>query len=182
MSFTLYDEVVQDEEEVESSSQSIQIEESLLGVTPSPAAPKFYDIYDISSYNMADLEEGIQIFVIEEKISFHSMHKFSSDSFILNYVQTLLVIVSENEEEFDLFISNVAAGVQKSNNLDVLEEISYFMSDPFTLIDLDILANSYMIACTNIHNFVEGENCAFTISVGHLEPLFHTLGFDMNLF
>ena len=42
------------------------------------------------------------------------MHKFSSDSFILNYVQSLLVIVSENEEEFDLSISNVASGVNKS--------------------------------------------------------------------
>ena len=31
--------------------------------------------------------------------------------------------------------------------------------------------------------FVEkGEDCASTISVGHLEPLFHTLGSDMNLF
>ena len=40
-----------------------------------------------------------------------------------------------------------------------------------------------MIACTNIQNFVEkGEYCASTISVGNLEPLFHTLGYDMNLF
>ena len=37
---TLSDKVVQDEEEAESSTQSIRIEESLLGVTPSPAAPK----------------------------------------------------------------------------------------------------------------------------------------------
>ena len=33
-----------------------------------------------------------------------------------------------------------------------------------------------MIACTNIHNFEEGENCASTISVEH------TLGCDMKLF
>ena len=39
-----------------------------------------------------------------------------------------------------------------------------------------------MITCINIQNFVEGENCASTILVGHLEPLFHTLGSDMNLF
>ena len=40
-----------------------------------------------------------------------------------------------------------------------------------------------MIACTNIHIFVEkGEDCASTISVGHLEPLFHTIGSDINLF
>ena len=36
----LSDEVVQDEEEAEYSSQSIQIEESLLAVTPSPTAPE----------------------------------------------------------------------------------------------------------------------------------------------
>ena len=40
-----------------------------------------------------------------------------------------------------------------------------------------------MIACTNTQSFVEeGENCASTISVEHLEPLFHTLGSDMTLF
>ena len=39
-----------------------------------------------------------------------------------------------------------------------------------------------MITCINIQNFVEGENCASTILVGHLEPLFHTLGSDMTLF
>ena len=40
-----------------------------------------------------------------------------------------------------------------------------------------------MIACTNTQSFVEaGENCTSTISVEHLEPLFHTLGYDMTLF
>ena len=40
-----------------------------------------------------------------------------------------------------------------------------------------------MIECTNSHNFVEeGEKCASTISVGHLEPFFQTLGSYMNLF
>ena len=33
-----------------------------------------------------------------------------------------------------------------------------------------------MIACTNIHNFEEGENFAFTISIKH------TLGYDMKLY
>ena len=67
--------------------------------------------------------------------------------------------------------------------MDVLEIISDFRSDPFTLIDLDLPAKSYMIACTNTRNLVgEGENCASTISVGHLEPLFHTLGSYMTLF
>ena len=34
---------------------------------------------------MDDLEEEIQISIIEEKLSFHSMQKFSSDSSILNF-------------------------------------------------------------------------------------------------
>ena len=59
----------------------------------------------------------------------------------------------------------------------------YHRSVPFTLIDLDIPSNSYMIACTNTQSFVEEkENCASTISVEHLKPLFHTLGSNMALF
>ena len=47
----LSDEVVQDEEEVESSTQSIRIEESLHAVTPSPDALEVHEISDlISSY------------------------------------------------------------------------------------------------------------------------------------
>ena len=42
----------------------------------------------------------------------------------------------ENEEEFDLSLSSHDVGVQKSDALDVLEEISDFRSDPLTLIDL----------------------------------------------
>ena len=38
-----------------------------------------------------------------------------------------------------------------------------------------------MIECTNTQSFEEGENCASTISVKHLD-FFHTLGSDMNLF
>ena len=45
---TLSDEVVQDEEKAEASTQSIQIEDSLHAVTPSPDALEFYEIYDIS--------------------------------------------------------------------------------------------------------------------------------------
>ena len=52
-------QVVQDEEETKSSTQSIQIEESLLGVTHSPATPKVYEIYDVSSSHMDDPEEYI---------------------------------------------------------------------------------------------------------------------------
>ena len=51
---TLFDEVVQDEEEAESSTQSIRIEESLIAVTPSPDAPKVCEISDISYYHMDD--------------------------------------------------------------------------------------------------------------------------------
>ena len=57
-------------------------------------------------------------------------------SSILNYLQSLPVIASENEEEFDSSISSVVVGVQKSYNLVILEEISYFRSNPFTLIYL----------------------------------------------
>ena len=63
------------------------------------------------------------------------MQTFSSDS-PLNSVQNLPMIASESEEEFDLSPSNVVASVQISNNLDILEKISDFRSDPFTLIDL----------------------------------------------
>ena len=55
----LYDEVFQDEEEAESSTQSIRIEESLLGVTTSPAAPKVHEISDISSSHISETEEDI---------------------------------------------------------------------------------------------------------------------------
>ena len=53
---TLSDEVVQDEEEAESSTQSIRIEESLLAVTPSPDAPEVCEIYDISYPHMEETE------------------------------------------------------------------------------------------------------------------------------
>ena len=92
------------------------------------------------------------------------MQTFSSDS-PLNHVQNLRVIASESEEEFDFSPYNVADGVQISNTLDILEKISYRRGDPFALHDLDILANSYKIACTNIQNFEKGENCAPTVSV-----------------
>ena len=50
---------------------------------------------------------------------------------------------------------------------DILEIISYYKSDPFTLINLQLPVNSYRIACTKNQNFEEGENCASTISVEH---------------
>ena len=73
--------------------------------------------------------------------------------------------------------------LQISNTMYILEIISYCRSDPFTLIDLYLPSNSYMVACTNTQCFVEeGENCASTVLVEHLEPLFHTLWYDMTLF
>ena len=62
---TLFDEVVQDEQEAESSTQSIRNEESLLEVTPSPNAAKVYEISDISYSHMDDIEEEIRIYDIE---------------------------------------------------------------------------------------------------------------------
>ena len=79
-------------------------------MTPSPAAPEVYEIYDISSSHMADTEEDIWISDIEEKISFHSMQTLSSDS-PLNSVKHLRAIASKSEEEFDFSPSNVVVGV-----------------------------------------------------------------------
>ena len=60
----------------------------------------------MSSSHIVDLEEEIQISVIEEKISFHSMQAISSDSSLLNFVHNLPMIVSENEEGFYFSLSN----------------------------------------------------------------------------
>ena len=79
--------------------------------------------------------------------SFHSMQKFSSDSSIINYVHSLPVIAPGKGEEFDFSISNDVAGVHISNSLDIFEIISDCRSGPFTLIDLELPTNSYMIAC-----------------------------------
>ena len=82
-------------------------------------------------------------------------------------MQKLPVIAFESEEEFDFSPSNAVACVQISNTLDILEKISDWRSDPFSLLDLDLPVNSYRIACTNIQNFEERENCASTVSVDH---------------
>ena len=103
------------------------------------------------------------------------MQIFSSDS-LLNSMQNLPVIPTESEEEFDLSPSSVDSDVNINDYSYILEIISDFRSDPFTLIDLELSANSYRIECTKIQNFEEGENCAYTISVQH------TLGSDMKLF
>ena len=99
------------------------------------------------------------------------MQTFFSYSSILNYVHSLPMFVSERKAKFYFSISNDVVGVKKSNNLNILEIISYF-----GIFDIDIPSNSYMSACTNTQNNEEGENCASTISVEH------TLGSYMNLF
>ena len=114
-------QIVEDEEDAEFSLQSIQIEESILGVTPYLAAPEVYEISHISYPHMADPEEEIWISIFEEKISFYSLQKFSSDS--LNFVHSLPVIVLEKEEEFDFSISNDVAGVKIINTKYILEII-----------------------------------------------------------
>ena len=90
-------------------------------MTPSPTAPEVYEISDILSPHMADPKEDIQISIVEENLSFHSMQKFSSDSSIINYVHSLPVIAPGKGEEFDFFVSNDVAGVNISNYLDILE-------------------------------------------------------------
>ena len=79
-------------------------------------------------------------------------------------MHSLPEIVSETIEEFYFSNYNDVAGVQISNTIDILEIISDYKSDPFTLINLELPVNSYRIACTENHNF-EGENCASTVSV-----------------
>ena len=87
------------------------------------------------------------------------MQTFTGD-FPLNSMQNLPAIASESEENFDFSPSNVAAGVQIYDTLDILEEISDYQSDRFSPIDLDLPTNSYRIACTKIQNFEEEESCA----------------------
>ena len=69
-----------------------------------------YEIFDISFSHMADTEEDIWIYDIEEKISFHSMQTLFNVS-PLNSVQNLSVIASESEEGFDFSPYNVVVGV-----------------------------------------------------------------------
>ena len=57
-----------------------------------------------------------------------------------------------------------------------MEIISYYRSDKFTLINLELPVNSYKITCIENQNFEGGENCASTISVEQ------SFGSGMNLF
>ena len=49
-------QIVEDEEEADFSLQSIRMEESLLGVTPSLASPEVYEIPNISPPHVDDPE------------------------------------------------------------------------------------------------------------------------------
>ena len=91
-------------------------------------------IYHILTYLIQN--KTFKSLFFKEKLSFHYLQKFSSDSSILNFAHSLPVIVSEYEDEFDFSIFNDVASVQISNTMDILEIISYCMSDPFTLINL----------------------------------------------
>ena len=137
-------------------------------MSPPPIGPEVYEISDISSPHMDDPEEDIRISSVEENLSFHSMQKFSSDSSIINSVHSLPVIELGKGEEFDSYVSNDVVGVQISNYLDILEIISYFRSDPFNLIDLELPTNSYMIACTDTQGFEERRKlCIYHFSGAH---------------
>ena len=59
-------EIFQDEEEVESSTQSIQIVESLLAMNPSPSSHKVYEICDISSSHIAYPKEDIRSLLLKK--------------------------------------------------------------------------------------------------------------------
>ena len=84
--------------------------------------------------------------------------------------------ISETVEEFAFSIYNDVSGVHISNISDILEIISYYKSDPFTLINLELLVNSYGITCTVNQNFEERENCASIVSMEQ------SFGSDMNIF
>ena len=88
----------------------IRIEDSLYAVTPSPDAPDFHEISEISYPHISETEEDIRISNIEEKHCCTSMQTFTGD-FPLNSMQNLPVIASKSEEEFDFSLSNVVAGV-----------------------------------------------------------------------
>ena len=56
---------------------------------------------NISYSHTTYLEEEIQTSIVEEKLTFHPTQTFSSDSSILNYVQSFPVKAQGAEEKFD---------------------------------------------------------------------------------
>ena len=82
-----------------------------------------------------------------------------------------------------LVFSHEFADIIFCKYLDILEIILVCRIDPFTLIYLELPTNFYMIACTNIQNFEEGENCASSILVDQtLRYEMKFIGYDMILF
>ena len=71
--------------------------------------------------------------------------------------------------------------MQKCDLLDVLEVISYFGSDTFSLTGPMLPTNSYLIACNNSRNFIEdGENYEFALLVARMVHMSHLLGADFK--
>ena len=53
-------------------------------------------------------------------------------------MHSLPVTISKTVEEFDLSIYNNVTGVNISNTMDIMEIISDYRIDPFTLINLEL--------------------------------------------
>ena len=77
--------------------------------------------------------------------------------FKFQYPTVILVVVLINfgvKKQIPKISFNISVGDFMSvffyEFVDILEIIPDFRSDPFTLIDLYLPTNSYMIACTNI--------------------------------
>ena len=125
------------------------------------------------------------LFGYDMKLFGYDMILFGYDMILLGsrvqYISVLLVSVLINfgvkkqvpKISFKIFakdlmpvFSHEFADIIFCKYLYILEITSDFRSDPFTLIDLELPTNSYMIACTDTQGF-EGENCASTISGAH---------------
>ena len=97
-------------------------------------------------------------------------------------MQSFPVTAQGAEENFDSSLSTHNAGVKISYILDVMEETSYFGTNPFTFKYIVLAMNSCLITCTNTQSFAEGENFAYAILVAHLGILFHIFGSFFTLF
>ena len=160
---------IQNFEEGENCASTISVEQTLV------SDMKLFGYYMILfGYNMIFFCSGfnfqeISVMIVALLINFGVKNQVPQFSFEVTAGDLMTVIFYE-------FAYIIFYGY-----MDILEIISYFMIDPFTLIDLELPANSYMIACTNTQSFEEGENCASTILVENLD-LLHTIRSDMNLF
>ena len=92
-------------------------------------------------------------------ILFGSYFKFQEISIILVAVRLINLGVKNQVPQFSfeivtgdlmLVFSHEFADIIFCEYLDILEEISGISSDKFTLFNIELPTNSYMIACTNI--------------------------------